>query len=99
MTYQTGNGVCTAPLNYLHIDTPVSGTTTSNGTILVQGTVLPSANVQTVTINGVPATLSGSVFTATVPLQPGQNTLAAVATSIDSDCSEMKDVVTVTRTG
>ena len=88
---------CTAPLSYLHIDSPLSGSTTSASTVLVQGTILPSANVQTVTVNGVPATVSGSVFTATIPLQTGTNKIKAIATSVDGDCSPLSDEITVVR--
>jgi hypothetical protein len=60
---------------------------------------LPSANVQSILVNGVVATISGSVFTATVPLQTGVNKILATATSTDSDCSPVHHEVTLIRQG
>jgi cysteine-rich repeat protein len=93
----TTGGVCTAPLSYFNIDAPLSGMTTSASSIQIQWTVLQSTNVQTVLVNGVVATLSGSVFTATVALQPGANTIVATAISVDGDCTPLTDQISVTR--
>jgi hypothetical protein len=48
-------------------------------------------------VNGVIATVSGSVFTATIPLQTGTNKIKAIATSVDGDCSPLSDEITVVR--
>ncbi len=56
---------------------PVNLTFTNISPVTVRGTVSdPTATVQ---VNGVPATLSGTTFIATVPLVEGNNTLSAVA--------------------
>lgn len=88
---------CTLPLNYLNIDTPLSGSVTTSGTIVVEGTVLPSANVQTVTVNGVTATITGSAFSAIVPVAMGVNKIVATATSKDGDCANLSDETTIIR--
>lgn len=55
---------------------PADGFITNQPTALVTGTVSDSvALVSGVTVNGVPATVSGGTFSATVPLSEGDNTL------------------------
>lgn len=62
----------------ISITTPVDGFITKNDSIVVSGTA--GAGVDSVSVNGVAATLAGSSFSATVPLREGRNTLVALAT-------------------
>ena len=87
------------------ITDPAEGSFTNQPTITVTGQ-LTEANVSSVDINGVPATISGNSFTANVPLPTeGTNTLVVTATDLanNSDSAQVaiqKDtappVVTIT---
>lgn len=59
------------------IDSPVDGTVTSQSEVQVTGTVV--GTVDSVQVNGIPASLSAGSFSATVPLGQGTPTVAAVA--------------------
>ena len=64
----------------LTIVSPADGFITNETGILVTGTVSDSvAQVSSVTVNGVAAAISGTTWSATVPLAEGSNTLTAVA--------------------
>ena len=60
------------------IDTPANGTVLNTPTITVSGTV-DDLHLESVTVNGVVATVDAGRFTATVDLSEGPNTLAATA--------------------
>ena len=62
------------------ISSPANGLLTRNTPITVTGTFGGAAPV-TVSVNGVQATLSGSSYSAAVPLVEGSNTLRATATN------------------
>ena len=62
------------------ISAPANGLLTRNTPITVTGTFAGTAAV-TVKVNGVDATLSGSSYSASVPLLEGANTLTAIATN------------------
>ncbi|MDQ2696503.1 MAG: Ig-like domain-containing protein, partial [Pseudomonadota bacterium] len=62
----------------ISIVTPAEGLVTRQTQIEVTGTV--GANVQSVTVNGVAAMVSGGGFSASVPLREGVNMLVAVGT-------------------
>jgi len=65
---------------YNTLNQPISSTIVPQKLISVEGTVLDE-NPVSVSVNGIPATLSGTQFTAeNVPLNPGVNTLRAEAT-------------------
>ena len=67
-----------------------------NGAIRVAGTVGdPGA---TVTINGVPAPVSGGAFVANVPILEGTNTLTAVATNVNGSVTTASVQVTLDTT-
>jgi hypothetical protein len=62
----------------IHITQPTDGATLPNATVAVSGTV--SADAQTVSVNGVPATLPGNgTFSATVTLDGFNGTIVAFA--------------------
>lgn len=64
----------------LTITSPAEGTLIQSGSVTVSGTVSDSVSpVASVKVNGVAATITGSTWTATVPLSEGANTLTAVA--------------------
>lgn len=64
------------------IDSPADGATITGPDVTVSGIVINTSGVETgVTVNGVPATVNGSRFTANhVPLQEGSNMLTITAT-------------------
>jgi hypothetical protein len=61
----------------VHIDSPETGLITRDAQVAVQGTV--GADVTSVDVNGVAASLGSGSFSATVPLRQGTNMLVAVA--------------------
>lgn len=92
-----GGWTCEAPVNYINIDTPTSWTVTSSSSVEVKWTVLPVGNVKKVIVWWVEATVSGSVFTALVPLASWTNTIVATVYSIDDDCGTLTDTTTIIR--
>ena len=66
----------------LGIDSPADGATIIGPDVTVQGSIINSTGVETgVTVNGIPATVSGSRFIANhVPLQQGNNIITITAT-------------------
>ena len=62
----------------LAIDSPAPGTVFGASPIDVGGTFV-EANLVSITVNGVAATVAGNRFTATVPIPPGSSTLLAAA--------------------
>lgn len=69
------------PAPALDLTAPAAGSLVNTPSLRVQGTVAGrgGAAVTGVTVNGVPATVSGGSFTATVPLGEGGNALTAIA--------------------
>ncbi len=65
------------PLLNLNITSPADGAAFNSSPIMVSGNVTNNANV---TVNGVQATVSNGIFTATISLNEGQNTITATAT-------------------
>ena len=65
------------PALAIAITSPADGATLSSSSLTVTGTV---TNNPTVTVNGFQATVNSGVFSATIPLQEGQNTITASAT-------------------
>ncbi|MBN1383022.1 MAG: cadherin-like domain-containing protein [Deltaproteobacteria bacterium] len=66
----------------LEILSPIEGTTLSEPYVIVQGTIANTTDAETgVVVNGIIANLYGNQFAANnVPLQEGQNIIAAIAT-------------------
>ena len=66
----------------LAIMSPAAGMVTNATSVTVTGTVSGSVSlVASVTVNGVAAKISGTSWSATVPLSEGSNTLSVVATN------------------
>ncbi len=65
----------------ISISAPASGARLSGETATVSGTASAGSGVKSVTIDGSPATVSGSSFGARVALTPGVNVITATATS------------------
>jgi hypothetical protein len=81
----------------VEITLPPDGALTTSASIAVSGTAIDATSgVASVTMNGIPATLNGTVFTATVPLVLGANTITAIATDL-AGRSSTPDVISVTR--
>ena len=66
----------------INIDTPTDNSTITGPDVTVTGTIINSTGAETgITVNGQPATISGSRFTANhVPLQDGTNSINITAT-------------------
>jgi PKD repeat protein len=62
------------------VTNPANGATVGDNTILVTGTFMAPNNTG-ITVNGVVATQIGNQYFAQVPLQPGVNILAVIATT------------------
>lgn len=78
------------------ITSPTDGFVTSADSITVTGTASDTGGgITSVSVNNVAAALSGENFTATVPLESGQNTITAIAT--DTVGNTAQDAVTVAR--
>ena len=62
------------------ITSPANGATVTTSTVVVQGTATDAiSGIAAVTVNGVAATVTGSNWSATVPLVSGANTITATA--------------------
>jgi hypothetical protein len=70
-----------APAVSIIIESPVDGATITGPDVSVSGTMINSSGAETgVTVNGIPATVSGGRFIANhVPLQQGSNTITIMA--------------------
>jgi RHS repeat-associated protein len=77
----------------IDITSPAQNASVSGDRVEVRGTV--DADAVRVSVNGVTGTISGSAFTASVPLEPGSNLLTAAAT--DRAGNNGLDRVEVTR--
>lgn len=76
---QTELDLQTAPT--VTISSPSAGSTVSTPSATVTGSVSAATGVESVSVNGQSATVNGSTFTATVPLNSGANTITAVVTT------------------
>ncbi|MDP2670120.1 MAG: hypothetical protein Q8O99_03945, partial [bacterium] len=56
LNYTPGGGQCTAPVDFITVTTPISGTILTTETVVLSGTV--GANAATVTVNGVAMSLN-----------------------------------------
>ncbi len=63
------------------ITEPVAGGSVGQGQLLVRGTVEAGGLEAGVTINGIPASIQGTLFAALVPITPDTTTLTAVAST------------------
>ncbi len=80
----------------ISVASPTAGASIAGSTVLVRGTVQGPANTG-VTVNGVVAVVEGGRFYATVPLQPGPNTLTVAAQALDGASAQQS--INVTSTG
>ena len=80
------------------IDSPADGATITGPDVTVSGAVINSTGVETgVTVNGMPATVSGSRFIVNhVPLQNGDNYLTVTATDVNGLTATGTHTVTAT---
>ncbi len=76
------------------ITSPAEGNETSTTNIQITGNASDETSLAGVTVNGITATLSGNLFTATVALTDGSNTITAIAT--DSAGNTASSSITVT---
>jgi hypothetical protein len=75
------------------ISSPSPGAALASSRATVTGTASAGSGVRTVTVNGVPASLSGSTFSASIPLSPGTNTITATVTSTAGNTSSASESV------
>jgi hypothetical protein len=75
---------------------PDSGATESSSPVTVTGTAVAGSGVQSVTVNGVAATVSNGTFTASVPLVAGSNTITVVLTTLSGATASSSETVTYT---
>lgn len=78
----------------ISISSPAPNATIGLTPVTVTGSASAGSGVQGVTVNGVPATLSGGSYTASVPLTPGRNTLTAIVTSDLGNTATTAETVT-----
>ncbi len=69
----------------VRITEPSQGATVASGQVLVRGTVEAAGAEVGIVINGVPAAVVGTTFSALVPVTPDTTSLTAVATLISGD--------------
>jgi Glucodextranase, domain B len=81
------------------ITSPAGGSTTASSTVTVTGIAMAATGVQSVTVNGVAATVSGGSFSATVPLTQGSNTLQATITTDTGVVASTSEMVTYDPSG
>lgn len=78
----------------LTINSPSNNSNTDGSSVVLSGTVSDAiSGVESVSVNGVNATLNGSTFTATVPVNNGLNTLAATATDYAGHTTQAQIIV------
>lgn len=82
---------------FVTITSPANGATVTSSPVTVTGTAGGNSAIERVSVNGVGATVSGTHWTARVPLTPGQNTLTATMTPTYG--SGVSASVTVTYSG
>lgn len=80
----------------INITSPAAGASITGSSALVTGTVDGSSNIG-VTVNGVAASIAGSQFYATVPLQTGVNELLVRAATLDG--ASVQRTISVNSTG
>ncbi|MGH3267043.1 MAG: hypothetical protein ACRDNS_34250, partial [Trebonia sp.] len=76
------------------ISSPSAGATVSTASVTVSGSLSAFTDVKTVTVNGVAAAVSGSSYSATVPLSSGPNTLTVVVTTYSGITASASEQVT-----
>ena len=72
------------------ITSPANGSLTAEASTSVTGTVFDASPIASLTVNGVVATLTGSAFSASVPLADGANPITATATAASTQDSRMR---------
>jgi hypothetical protein len=78
------------------ISSPATNATETSSSVNVSGSVMATTGVESVTVNGVNATVSGSSFSATVPLTAGSDTITAVVTASSGVTASATESVTYT---
>jgi outer membrane protein assembly factor BamB len=84
------------PKPVVKITSPPNGATETSSPITVKGTVSDTVDIASVTVNGIKATLTGGVWSASVPLTSGQNTITAKATDGAGETAAASITVTYT---
>jgi hypothetical protein len=90
----SGTGILT-PFT-ITITSPVDGTAFNSSPIDVIGNVSNNANV---TVNGVQASVGNNTFSASIPLNEGQNTITAIATDQDGHIATHSIIVSLITKG
>lgn len=82
----------TAPT--ISISSPANNSNTDSGVVVISGIVNDNASgVQSVVINGVKASIAGSTFKASIPVNNGLNTLSATVTDVAGHTAQAQVVV------
>jgi hypothetical protein len=84
-----------APLT-LAFSSPLAATTVSTASFAVTGIATAGSGVKSVSVNGVPATITNGTFTALITLTRGANTLTATLTSNSGNTTSVAEPVTYT---
>jgi sugar lactone lactonase YvrE len=79
----------------LQITEPSPGATVTANSVLVRGFVDAGGLEVGITVNGIPAAVSGNTFAALVPVNPGTNTLTALATTVTGVSATQSVAITV----
>lgn len=75
------------------ISSPTSGAIETTSPATVTGTASAGSGIRSVVVNGVTATVTGSIWRATVPLTAGQDKLTAVLTSNAKNAASASETV------
>jgi len=78
----------------LAITSPAKGSSTNSSAVTVSGLATAASGIKSVAVNGVAATLSGSGFSAPLPLTPGLNTIKATVTTNSGAITSTSETVT-----
>lgn len=82
----------TAP--QISITSPATNSNSTDGMLKVSGKVFDSTSgVDSVTVNGIAATVNGNSFTATIPLSMGLNTVLATARDVAGNSQKSNSVI------
>ncbi|HET9101906.1 MAG TPA: hypothetical protein VFN55_01025 [Solirubrobacteraceae bacterium] len=76
------------------LTSPANGATTASTPVAVSGTFGAASGASSITVNGAPATISGSTFTVSVPLATGSNTITAVLSTGHGSSASTSETVT-----
>ena len=90
--------VTAAPPPALVVSTLPDGSFSSNPILNVSGSAASTVGIQSVTVNGAPAALSGTIFSGALNLGPGSNSISVVASDINGASTSERRLITLDST-